>query len=46
MEVSSESGFWEFHQKGVTDRTCAPSGNVEVRENGKGRGCTSRMKVV
>ena len=30
----SESGFWEFHQKGVTGRPLAPSQNLE---DGKGK---------
>ena len=28
MEVSSDSGFWEFHQKGIDCGPRAPCGNL------------------
>ena len=32
MEVSSDPGFWEFHQKEVDGGPCTPCRNQEGRE--------------
>ena len=32
MKVSSDSWFWQFHQKGVTGRPCVPDRNPGRRE--------------
>ena len=46
MDVSSESGFWEFNKKRVTGRPCAPCRNLGETEPRVGRGYKTKKKVV
>ena len=46
MKVSSDPGFWEFHQKRVDGGPCEPCRTLGGTEYGKGRGCKTRKEVV
>ena len=46
MEVSSDSGFWEFHQKGVDGGPHAPCRNLGRTKHGKGRECNTIKDAV
>jgi len=38
MKVSSDSGFWQFHQKGIFGRPLARCGNIGGTGGGGGGG--------
>ena len=46
MEVSSDSGFREFHQKVVDGGPCESCRNLRGTKHGKSRCCKTRKKAV
>ena len=46
VEVNSDPGFWEFHQKGVGGGPCAPCRNPVGTKRKRSRWCKTRQEGV